>query len=58
MFIHHYSKIAQVHLMASVVNKLSEVGTQAEFIVPGYTSKLQTLDVGVNRPFKCHMAHE
>jgi hypothetical protein len=45
-------------MMSSVVNKLAEVGTHSEFIVPGYTSKLQVLDVGINRPFKVYIANE
>ena len=48
----------QVHMMGSVVNRLATLNTQAEIIVPGYTSKLQVLDVGVNRPFKCYVANE
>jgi hypothetical protein len=29
--------------------------TEVDYIPPGYTSKLQMLDVGVNRPFKIGM---
>ena len=40
------------HMMGSVLDKLAQNGTEAEFIVGGYTSKFQTMDVGLNRPFK------
>ena len=43
------------HMVGSVLDKLAQNGTEAEFIVGGYTSKLQTMDVGVNRPFKAKM---
>ena len=42
----------KVHLMKSVEDALAAVGTQIEIVVPGYTPKLQVLDVGINRPFK------
>ena len=45
-------------MMGNVVNRLATLNTQAEFIVPGYTSKLQVLDVGINRPFKVYIAHK
>ena len=28
------------------------LGTRVEFVLPRYTSKLQVLDVGINKPFK------
>ena len=40
------------HMVESVVDALGSCGTDVEFIVGGYTSKLQVLDVGINRPFK------
>ena len=45
----------KAHLVSSVSDALSEVGTTAEFIVGGYTSSLQVLDVGINKPFKGYM---
>ena len=42
----------KAHLVSSVSNALNDVGTSVEFIVPGCTSTLQVLDVGVNKPFK------
>jgi hypothetical protein len=42
----------KVHLMGSVVGALEGCGTEVEFILPGYTGKLQVLDVGINKPFK------
>lgn len=39
-------------MLGSVVDRLGDCGTRTEFIVPGCTSTLQTLDVGINRPFK------
>ena len=32
-----------------------ETGTIIDFIISGYTSKLQPLDVGINKPFKFHL---
>ena len=40
------------HLVSPVEKKLSEMGTLVEIIPRGYTSKLQVMDVGLNRPFK------
>jgi hypothetical protein len=42
------------HMVQSVVNAIGICGTDIEFIVGGYTSKLQVLDVRINRPFKVH----
>ena len=42
----------QVHLMATSLNAIKDCGTAVDFICGGYTSKLQVLDVGVNKPFK------
>ena len=41
-----------VHLMAECVNSIQDCGTEVDFVLGGYTSKLQVLDVGVNKPFK------
>jgi len=41
-----------VHLMASCIHEIQDYRTEVDFIVRGYTSKLQVLDVGVNKPFK------
>jgi hypothetical protein len=35
-----------------VCRQISDLGTILEIIPGGYTSKLQVLDVGINRPFK------
>jgi hypothetical protein len=43
---------ARAHLTDKVVKRLSELKTILEIIPGGYTSKLQVLDVGINRPFK------
>jgi hypothetical protein len=41
-----------VHLMTECVNSIQDCGTEVDFVLGGYTSKLQVLDVGVNKPFK------
>lgn len=41
-----------VHLMGSCLHAIQNCGTEIDFIVRGYTSKLQVCDVGVNKPFK------
>jgi DDE superfamily endonuclease len=41
-----------VHLMASCSNQIKGCGTTIDYILGGYTSKLQVMDVGVNKPFK------
>ena len=41
-----------MHLMATSLNAIKDCGTAVDFICGGYTSKLQVLDVGVNKPFK------
>jgi hypothetical protein len=43
---------ARAHLTEKVSKRLSELRTIYEIIPGGYTSKLQVLDVGINRPFK------
>ena len=46
------------HMVGKVVDALGDCGTDLEFIVGGYTSKLQVLDVGINRPFKAQCGKE
>ena len=40
------------HLMASCSNQTKGCGITIDYILGGYTSKLQVMDVGVNKPFK------
>jgi hypothetical protein len=48
----------KAHMVSSVVRKLANLNTIVEFIPPGYTSKCQVMDVGVNRPFKLRVGNE
>ena len=41
-----------VHLMKLCLNAIQDCGTEVDFVIQGYTSKLQVLDVGINKPFK------
>ena len=41
-----------VHLMTSYCNAINECGSEVDYILGGYTSRLQVMDVGVNKPFK------
>ena len=41
-----------VHLMVSSSNQIKGCETKIYYILGGYTSKLQVMDVGVNKPFK------
>ena len=43
------------HMTESVRQAFDNAGTILDFIIAGYTSKLQPLDVGVNKPFKGHL---
>lgn len=43
---------ATSHLTRAVKHSIAECGTELEIIPGGYTSKLQVLDVGLNKPFK------
>ena len=43
------------HLTAAVLAALGNCKTLVDFVPPGYTSKLQIMDVGVNAPFKTHL---
>jgi hypothetical protein len=45
----------QVHMTKKVKSEFESCNTEVDFIPPGYTSKLQMLDVGVNRPFKVNL---
>ena len=42
----------RVHMMASVVHLIQELGVEVEYIPGGCTSICQPLDVGVNKPLK------
>ena len=44
-----------VHQMDEVQEKIKSTNTHLEWIDGRYTWKSQTLDVGVNKPFKCAM---
>jgi DDE superfamily endonuclease len=48
----------QVHLTTKVKDAFFECNTAVEYIPPGYTSKLQVCDVGINKPFKDHLRRE
>lgn len=41
-----------VHKTSAVLQQLHACGTMVEIITAGYTSQLQVLDVGINKPFK------
>ena len=42
--------------MGSIQRNLADLGTEVDYVTAGYTSCLQTLDVGVNKPFKHYLA--
>jgi hypothetical protein len=42
----------KVHLMSSGVNALQDTGTEVDFVVGGYTGRVQILDKLINSPFK------
>ena len=44
-----------VHKCCECVQQIQSCGTDVEFIFGGYKSKLQVLDVVINRPFKAHV---
>jgi hypothetical protein len=46
------------HMVSRVVQACARNNTILEFVPPGYTSKLQVMDVGLNRPFKLYLADE
>ena len=41
-----------VHLMTSCCNAINECWSEVDYILGGYTSRLQVMDVGLNKPFK------
>ena len=45
----------QCHIMASIVNKITDLGLEVIHIPGGCTGLVQPLDVGYNRPFKVHI---
>jgi hypothetical protein len=47
-----------VHMMATVVNAIQDLGVQVEFIPPKYTGLLQPVDVGYNKVFKAKLRTE
>ena len=45
------------HLMASCSNQIKGCGTTIDYIFSGYTSKLQVMDVDVNKPLEGYVRH-
>lgn len=45
----------KVHLKADCTSPIQECGTSIDYILAGYTSKLQVMDVGLNKPFKDYL---
>lgn len=45
------------HLTAAVKERIAACNTELEYIPGGYTSKLQVMDVGLNKPFKDRIRH-
>ena len=43
-------------LMTTCCNAIKECGSAVDYILGGYTSKLQVMDVGVNKPFKSYVS--
>ena len=41
-----------VHLMKSCLNAIQDCKTEVDFVIQGYMSKLQVLDVGINKPYR------
>lgn len=46
------------HLTSTVRRAFTDCNTEMDFIPGGYTSKLQVLDVGINKPFKNYLTHD
>jgi DDE superfamily endonuclease len=44
--------VHKAHFARESQDALQECGTEVLFVPPGYTSKCQTMDVGVNKPYK------
>ena len=42
------------HMTFDVRRAIADCGTYLEFVTGGYTSRLQVMDVGLNKPFKNH----
>mgnify|MGYP005852193269 CR=1 FL=1 len=49
---------APAHMMSSVKSAIANCNTELEFVPKGYTSKLQVLDVGVNKPFSDYIRQQ
>jgi hypothetical protein len=47
-----------VHMKATVINAIQDLGVQVEFIPPGCTGLLQPVDVGYNKAFKAKLRIE
>ncbi len=47
-----------VHETAAIKEALANHGTKALYIQRGFTSRLQVLDLGVNKPFKHYMRQQ
>ncbi len=47
-----------VHMMATIVNGIQDLGVQVEFIPPGCTGLLQPVDIGYNKAFKAKLRTE
>ena len=43
------------HMTAKVMKRLGDLRTIVDYVPPGYTSKLQVMDVGINGPFKTYL---
>lgn len=49
---------APAHMMSSVKMAIADCKTELEYVPKGYTSKLQVLDVGVNKPFSDYIRQQ
>ena len=47
-----------VHQTATIKEVFTRCNTEVEYVPEGYTSALQVMDVGVNKPFKGYIRHE
>jgi hypothetical protein len=47
-----------MHLMASIWNAISRLGTEVEIVPGGYTGSVQILDKGINKSFKGYLREE
>ncbi len=45
----------KVHMLGSAVKAIQALGAEVEFIPPGCTGLVQTMDVGFNKPFKAKL---